>query len=140
MWTILFSLVWLLGFAFMILGLRKAPSRLERWADRSGFKIIDREQQPWTFHSPFSKRTTAQVVYRVLFEDQEGRRRLASAMCGSPTLGPWSVRVEIRWDEDGLPPAVDRRWRDLPAMIRHQRETVVAWGLRYLLVGVSLGL
>jgi hypothetical protein len=136
---LLIFLVWLSCFASTLLGLRKAPSRLERWADRNGLKIMDREQ-PGSFNSPFTKRTTAQSVYRVAFEDNQGRRRLAWAMCGSPLLGSWSDQVEVRWDKDGGPSDVDRRWLDSPAMIRHRRETIVVWGFRYLLVGVGVGL
>jgi hypothetical protein len=131
----LFFAVWLFGFPYLMLGLRKAPSRLQAWADRHRLKIIER-REPWlAWSGPFFARTTVQVVYRVVFEDEKGQRRSAWVLCGGPVRGSWVDQVDVRWDNR----------EDSTLQFGHESETQVGRRLfvamrhRLVLRGVLLG-
>lgn len=132
----LLFLVWMVGFPYLMIGLRKAPSRLRDWADRHRLQIIDR-REPWlTWRGPFPERTNSQTLYRVLLEDERGQRRSAWVLCGSPLRGSWDDRVEVRWDPtDGMP---------LPTAPWFETRTgprpVGTMGFRLLFLGPCLGL
>jgi hypothetical protein len=82
---------------------RRAESYLKKWADQSGYHILDRTHR-FFFRGPFfSTSTGGQAVYRVRVEDREGRQRQGWVRCGSWWLGLWSDRVDVLWDkpEDG---------------------------------------
>jgi hypothetical protein len=97
---LLLFLVWIFGFTYSMSGLRKAPGRLQSWADRHGLAIIDRKEPVLAWKGPFGKRTSAQRLYRVIVEDEKGHRRSAWVLCGKPLLGSWADQVEVRWDQD----------------------------------------
>ncbi len=99
LYSLLF-LIWLFGFTYSMTGLRKAPGRLQSWADRHGLTIIDRREPVFARNGPFAERTSSQRLYRVVVEDEKGQRRSAWVLCGSPLLGTWVDQVEVRWDQD----------------------------------------
>ncbi len=132
----LLFLVWMVGFPYWMIGLRKAPSRLRDWADRLGLQVVDR-REPWlTWRGPFPERTNLQTLYRVIVDDKRGQRRTAWILCGSPLRGSWDDRVEVRWDPTD--------WRPLPAAPRFEtwtgRRPVETMGFRLLFLGPCLGL
>jgi hypothetical protein len=61
-------------------------------------------------------------------------------MCGSPVLGAWSDLVEVQWAKDRGPSDGYHRLLESRAILRHRHQTIVAWGFRYLLAGVGMGL
>jgi hypothetical protein len=107
---LLLFLVWIIGFPYLMIGLSKAPSRLQDWADRHRLKIIDRWQPLFPWRGPFPGRTSSQTVYRAVFEDNKGERRSAWVLCGSPLRGSWVDQVDVRWDETEVWPPPTTRW------------------------------
>ncbi|HKI20182.1 MAG TPA: hypothetical protein VKA15_19995 [Isosphaeraceae bacterium] len=65
-----------------------AFSNLQRWADKNGYTILFREQ---VWYSPFLKNGRAQVVFRVVVQDQRGEKKWAWVHSGS--------RFDVRWLE-----------------------------------------
>jgi hypothetical protein len=136
---ILLFLVWLIGFPYQWIGLRKARARLQDWADRHRLKIVDRRETVLTWKGPFPFRTSSQALYRVVFEDEKGQRHSAYVLCGSPLRGSWVNQVEVRWDErDGLPSRTARRFEP-PANRQLLVKSMRALGFRCLLLGPFLG-
>jgi hypothetical protein len=86
---LLLFLVWIVGFPYLMIGLSKAESRLQNWADRHRLKIIERRQPLFTWKGPFPGRTSSQTLYWAVFEDNNGERRSAWVLCGSPLRGSW---------------------------------------------------
>jgi hypothetical protein len=78
---------------------RKAESRLKKWAEQSGYRIIDRSYR-LLFRGPFLWTSVkGQAVYGVHIEDQDGRQRQGWVRFGSWWWGMWSDRVDVLWDE-----------------------------------------
>jgi hypothetical protein len=72
-------------------------SILRGWADENGYAILYQEREAlWA--SPFLP-SGGQVVYRIVVEDRQGRRRRGWALCGGYFLGTLSRRVAVRWDQ-----------------------------------------
>jgi hypothetical protein len=80
---------------------RRSQSILQDWAGRNGYRILDQKTVQWVFNSPFSWTPTVTYIYRVVVEDQGRCTRRGWVRCGSPWLGLWSTKVEVRWDECG---------------------------------------
>ena len=79
-------------FKDMIRGIEsvRAFSDLRRWADRSGYTIIVREQAS---ESPFGKASGGPLIFRVVVQGQGGERRWGWVRCGGV--------LEVRWGEPG---------------------------------------
>jgi hypothetical protein len=77
----------------------RSASLLDRWAERNGYRVLDREYRSF-FKGPFFWTTSeGQTVYHVTVEDKEGRRRTGWVRCGGWFLGLLSDNVEVRWDD-----------------------------------------
>jgi len=63
-----------------------AFANLRRWADKNRYTILFREQ---VWDSPFLKIRSAQVVFRMVVQDQRGERKWAWVLSCSP--------FEVRW-------------------------------------------
>ena len=86
---------------------------LDRWAERTGYRIIDADYRN-VFRGPFFWTTSkGQTVYRVTIQDENGRTRSGWVRCGGWWFGLWSDHVEARWDETPKADAAMRdRWLD----------------------------
>jgi hypothetical protein len=136
---LLLFLVWIVGFSYQMIGLRKAPSRLRNWADQNRLKIIGRREPWFTWRRPFAGRTSSQTLYRVVFEDTRGEGRSAWVLCGSPLRGSWVDQVEVRWDETDVAPPPTALWFETQAG-RQLVKTMGRLGFRCLLLGPCVGL
>ena len=101
----LFSLAFLVGMPVLIVvqlrwNFRRAESRLKKWAEQSGYRIIDRSYRLFCC-GPFFWSEKGQAVYRVRIEDREGQQRQGWVRFGSWWWGLWSERVDVLWDETG---------------------------------------
>jgi hypothetical protein len=81
----------------------RAASLLQRWAEQKGHRLI-RQEQRQPLRGPFFWTTSGhQAVYRVTVEDQQGDLRCGWVRLGSWLWGPFSDRVEVRWDDEQVP-------------------------------------
>jgi hypothetical protein len=137
-WLLLFA-IWLFGFSSAMLGLRRAPRVLARWAERNGLVILERRQPCFGgWYGPFMGASNLQVLYRVLCVDEKGTQRRALVLCGSRVRGCWGDRVEVHWEPVEAPRERTRRLAS-EAETRFRLESGWRMGLRYLLVGAGLG-
>jgi hypothetical protein len=78
---------------------RRSDTLLERWAERNGYTLIEREYR-WFARGPFFWTSSkGQTVYRVTVEDKAGRRRSGWVRCGGWFFGLLSDTAEVRWDD-----------------------------------------
>jgi len=76
----------------------RARGMLERWARRSGFRLLS-ARRCWVFRGPFWWRTgKGQEVFRVTVRDDEGGLHRAYVRVGGWWWGLWSDRVDVEWD------------------------------------------
>jgi hypothetical protein len=88
----------------------RSRSLLDRWAEQSGYHILQSEYRH-LFRGPFFWTTSkGQTVYRVTVEDKAGHVRSGWVRCGGWWFGLWSDNVEARWDEAVV--AAQDRWLD----------------------------
>jgi hypothetical protein len=137
---LLLFLVWIIGFPYLMIGLRKAPSRLQDWADRHRLKIIDRRVPLFTWKGPFPGRSSSQTLFRAVFEDNKGERRSAWVLCGSPLRGSWVDQVDVRWDETEVSPPPTAFWFETQAGRRFLVRSMGGLGIRCLFLGPCVGL
>jgi hypothetical protein len=137
---LLFFLVWIIVFPHQMIGLRMARVRLQAWADRHRLKVVEcREAMP-TWKGSFAARTSSQVLYQVVVEDDTGQRRSAWVLCGSPWRGSWVDQVDVLWDKGDTPPLRAARRFGFPGDARLLVESMRSLGVRGLLLGPCLGL
>jgi hypothetical protein len=77
----------------------RSRSLLERWADASGYEILNSEHR-YFFRGPFFWSTSrGQSVYFVTIRDGDGHVRTGWVRCGGFFLGMLSDNTEVRWDD-----------------------------------------
>jgi hypothetical protein len=95
----LYALIVLGVIALITWNFRRADSILETWADRNGYRIIQKEHRFFAMGPFFWTTSDGQMVYRVVVEDQQGYRRSGWVRCGSWWWGLFTDKAEVRWDD-----------------------------------------
>ena len=76
---------------------RKAETQLQRWAERSNYQLLDKEDANPYGTGPMTRSGNKQVMYRVTLSDR-GVRRRALVKLGSPTVGMLADDVVVEWE------------------------------------------
>jgi hypothetical protein len=99
-----FGATYLVGMAILLFFsyrwyFRRANAYLKKWAEQSGYRIVDCSHRLF-FRGPFYCTSQGgQAVFRVRVEDREGRQKDGWVRFGSWWRGLWSDRVDVLWDE-----------------------------------------
>ncbi|MDB4989512.1 MAG: hypothetical protein JWN04_4690 [Myxococcaceae bacterium] len=81
---------------------RKADTRLDEWAQRSGYRVLDKESaNPYNTGPKPAHASNRQIMYRVTVEDAQGIKRRALIKIGSVTVGGLSDAFTAEWEEGG---------------------------------------
>jgi hypothetical protein len=137
---LLLFLVGIIHFTHHSIGRRKSRGRLRDWADSHQLTIAECREPVLTWKGPFPERSASQVLYRVVLEDDEGKRHPAWILCGSAVRGNWVDRVEVRLDEELESPFQAAARLASDAQLRRLFKSMQTFGLRGLLLGPCLGL
>lgn len=87
--------IWLIRWQF-----RAADTRVERWAEEQGYRVLDKQSANPAGTGPmFGRGTNTQVTYRVVVEDPRGARRRALITIGSKTRGVLADDFEVEWED-----------------------------------------
>ena len=117
--AILVAFVLVLGICSLFWSLARGNELLDRWARRTGVRIIAREHR-WFAKGPYFWRSgRGHLVYRIAVTDAAGVTRRGWARCGGRIFGLLSDRVDVQWDcappERFQPPG-------FPVVFPHERE------------------
>jgi hypothetical protein len=99
-WVVLF--VGAIGFAIWMIRwqFRTADTRVERWAEEQGYRLVDKQSANPAGTGPmYSRGRNTQVMYRVVVEDTRGARRRALITIGSKTRGVLADDFNVEWED-----------------------------------------
>jgi hypothetical protein len=100
MMVVVFGLVGAYGWWVIKWQYKKADRLLENWARQNGFTILRKERaNPWRTGPGVLYAKNTQVIYRVVAQDAEGKKKTGLVKIGSPTFGVLSDEVEAEWDK-----------------------------------------
>ncbi|MDB4989511.1 MAG: hypothetical protein JWN04_4689 [Myxococcaceae bacterium] len=93
-----------LGFGIWLMRVqyRKADARLEEWAQRSRYRVLEKESaNPYNTGPKPAHASNRQVMYRVTVEDAQGVKRRALVKIGSVTIGTLADDFSVEWEDGG---------------------------------------
>lgn len=87
-----------LGTTFQLWLNARARKMIEAWAADNGFRILEMEYRPLR-RGPYAWNTPAgRMVFRVLVQDGDGRKRPGWLRCGHWLMGMGLRHVDISWE------------------------------------------
>jgi hypothetical protein len=87
--------IWMIRWQF-----RAADTRVERWAQEQGYRLVDKQSANPAGTGPmYSRGHNTQVMYRVVVEDAQGTRRRALITIGSQSRGVLSDDFNVVWED-----------------------------------------
>jgi hypothetical protein len=96
--VLLFVVIAALGILTWVWSKARAASMLERWAARSGLRLLSAEHKTFLKGPFFWTASRHQWVYRISVQYPDGAVRQGWARCGGWFLGLWTESVDVRWD------------------------------------------
>jgi hypothetical protein len=78
----------------------EADRMLENWAWQNSFTVLSKERaNPWGTGPGVAHAKNTQVIYRIVVQDAEGKKKTGLVKLGSRTIGVLSNQVEAEWDK-----------------------------------------
>ena len=97
---IIVLLIGLMGTGGLITAqITRSQQLLTKWATENGYQVLQAQVRPLFNKGPFFWSSKAQVVYRIVVQDEQGYERSGWLQLGSPFIGVLSDRANVRWDE-----------------------------------------